>query len=176
MTAGNRRIDRILDPRYLDGLARLPVAELRAKRDEVRQEEALLSYERRLLHGRLDILRGEQDRRTSGDQKSLVERLPELLADERQPARGSISMDVDPPMLENLRRRVERLASDETLASLPDLPEGRIDEIIAVIVDAEHEVSNQRRAVLDALDTLTAELGRRYQSGEARPEDVLADS
>ncbi len=176
MATGKRRIDRILDPAYLEGFGTMPVAEVRTKREEVREEEALLSYERRLLHARLDILRGERDRRSSGDQKSLVDRLPELLADERQPSRGSFSMDIDPPLLENLRRRVELLASDDTLTRLPELPNDKIDQIVSTIEGAEHELSEQRRKVLVVLDVLTAELGRRYQSGEARPEDVLAES
>ena len=54
MAGGHRRIDRILDPGFLEGLTKRPLAEVRTLRRETEEEEALLSYERRLLHGRLD--------------------------------------------------------------------------------------------------------------------------
>jgi hypothetical protein len=55
---GQRRIDRVLDPRFTDRVDQLGLAELRARR-----EEAEVSYLRRLLQGRLDILRAELARR-----------------------------------------------------------------------------------------------------------------
>jgi hypothetical protein len=172
MTGGNRRIDRILDPAFLDGLTGRPLADVRALRAETEDEEAMLSYERRLLHGRLDILRAERERR-SGREGSLLERLPEILADDAMPSRGALPRG-EPPSLDHPRRRVEKLVSDETLANMPDLSDERLDEIVVTLEQAEHEVSEQRRAVLAVLDSLTAEIGRRYRSGEANPEDILA--
>ena len=55
---GQRRIDRVLDPRFVAGVGRLDLAELRSRR-----EEADVSFLRRLLQGRLDILRAELVRR-----------------------------------------------------------------------------------------------------------------
>lgn len=63
---GRRRVDRVLDPAFVAGLAGLPLAEVRRRREEADLEEADLSYLRRLLHGRLDLLRGEQRRRAEG--------------------------------------------------------------------------------------------------------------
>lgn len=172
MTGGKRRIDRILEPAYLDGIDRRPLGDVRSLRTETEQEEALLSYERRLLQARLDILRAERDRR-AGSGGSLLERLPEILADEAAPHRGAIPLN-DPPAIEHARRRVERLISDETLTSLADLSPERLAEAIGTLEDAEREISGQRHSVLAVLDALTAEIGRRYRSGEANPEDVLA--
>ena len=57
---------------------------------------------------------------------------------------------------------------------MADLSDTKLDEIVRTLEKAEAEVSNQRRGVLTVLDTLTGEIGRRYRSGEANPEDVLA--
>jgi hypothetical protein len=172
VTEGNRRIDRILDPGYLSGLTERALPDVRKQRADVEEEEALLSYERRLLQGRIDILKAERDRR-SGNGGSIIDRLPQILADESTPSRGSIPRN-DPPSLDNPRRRVEKLVSDDTLLQMRDLPDERLEEITTTLGQAEHEVSEQRRKVLSVLDALTAEIGRRYQSGEANPEDVLA--
>ncbi|MGZ4120369.1 MAG: RsiG family protein, partial [Actinomycetota bacterium] len=54
-----RRLDRILDEGYLADLEKRSTDDVRAMRAETQEEEALLSYERRMLHGRLAILKKE---------------------------------------------------------------------------------------------------------------------
>lgn len=172
-TGGRRRIDRILEPDYARDIGQLALAELRARREECSEEEALLSYERRLLHGRLDILGAELDRR-AGKEGSIVDRLAEILADDPRPSRGAFPQDRPLPSFENPRRRVEKVVSDDTLANLPELGDDRIREIVESLRAIEHEVSEQRRAVQSVLDTLTQEVARRYKTGEADPTDVLS--
>ena len=65
MAGGRRRVDRVLAPDYLVGLSQLSLEEVRARRAEAEQEEVDLSYARRLLQGRVDILRAEQDYRAT---------------------------------------------------------------------------------------------------------------
>ena len=85
---GTRRIDRVLAEDYLSGLGGAPLADVRTLRGEAEQEEVDLSYLRRLIQGRLDVLRAELNRR-DGSGKNLVEDLAGILADEpRSPARG----------------------------------------------------------------------------------------
>ena len=60
---GTRRIDRVLSEDYLTALGEQSLAEVRALRDEAEQEEVDLSYIRRLLQGRMDIVRAELSRR-----------------------------------------------------------------------------------------------------------------
>jgi hypothetical protein len=58
-------------------------------RRRAEQEEVNLSYTRRLLQGRLDIVRRELQRRAEHDGRSLVDLLPEILAEKgRGPAHG----------------------------------------------------------------------------------------
>ena len=63
---GQRRIDRVLDPGFTEEVERLGLPELRARREEAEAEEADVSYLRRLLQGRLDILRGSTGAGSSG--------------------------------------------------------------------------------------------------------------
>lgn len=172
--AGNRRIDRITTPDYLDGVESIPLDQVRARRDECLEEETALSYARRLLHGRMDILRAELDRR-AGKEGSLLDHLAEILADdEPMPARGAFPT-LDPDFSQDHPKRlVERLISDDTLMKLSSLSPEEIEAVITTLSDAERDVSAQRRTVHDVLDRVTAEMVRRYKSGEADPADLLA--
>ena len=82
---GQRRIDRVLDPRFVADVGQLDLAELRSRREEAEAEEADISYLRRLLQGRLDILRAELVRRSQGgeqDVAGLLAGLPAILTDD----------------------------------------------------------------------------------------------
>lgn len=172
---GKRRIDRILEEGYLGDLASRPIDEVRTMRAECAQEEAVLSYERRLLHGRLDLLRFEVDRRAGKQQGSLVDNLATILADERGPSRGSFpGADPDLESFGEPTRKVSKLLADDTLASLPTLSDDELHERIQILEDAERETSGVRADLLPILDALTDEIGRRYASGEADPSDVLS--
>lgn len=174
MKGGRRRIDRVTEPSYLGDLAGRPLADVRAMRAECQEEEAVLSYERRLLHARLDIMRAELERRAGKGGPSLVERLPQILADEHRSTRGAFPQEVVLPSFENSRRRVEQVVSDDTLANLSGLPDDRIRDLIATTEEVERSVSADRRRVQQVLDALNAEIGRRYKTGDADPADVLA--
>ena len=176
MTEKKRRLDHILAPEYLVDIRARSTDEVRAMRAETREEEALLSYERRMLHGRLAILNKELERRARGeDAGTLLELLPSILSggDQRGPSRGSLPL-TDPNLdFAHPHRRVTKLVSDDTIANLPSLGEDEIRRIIGELEGAEREVSAQRRPLLDVLDSLNEELARRYQTGEADPSDVL---
>src|SRR6058998_1617416 len=62
-------------------LATLSLPELRTLRRDAQRDEADLSYVRRLLQGRIDILRAELLRRSPTGAASVVERLSEILTD-----------------------------------------------------------------------------------------------
>jgi hypothetical protein len=176
VTGNKRRLDRILAADYLVDLSARSTAEVRTMRAETQEEEALLSYERRMLHGRLAILKKELERRANGgDAGSLLELLPSILSDQDQrgPSRGSFP-GADPNLdFAHPHRRVTKLVSDDTIANLPALDEAEIRRIVGELESAEHEVSATRRPLLDVLDALNKDLARRYQSGEADPSDVL---
>jgi anti-sigma-K factor RsiG len=163
---GHRRIDRILDPAYVQGLEDLSLDDLRARRDECLAEREYLSLLRRLVQGRAEILRAELDRRggTSQDEP-LVERLSSILATEgHTPSRGE-AVRVGLPEEEMLlaRRRVERLVADAGLSDPGALDDERLGKAVDALVAEEHEVSQARTDVIDALDRVQGELKRRYK-------------
>src|SRR5215204_1995290 len=88
---GHRRIDRIRDAAYLDGLADRSLPDVRIMRDECLAEREYLSLLRRLVQGRAEILQSELTARgTAGDSGPLVDRLAGILAgsEGRGAARG----------------------------------------------------------------------------------------
>lgn len=163
---GNRRIDRILDPGYVRGLEELPLEDLRGRRDECLAEREYLSLLRRLVQGRAEILRAEIDRRGTGaDDEPLVERLATILATEgHTPSRGE-AVRVGVPEEEMLlaRRRVERLVADAGLSDPGALDDEALGRAVDALASEEHEVSESRSRVIEALDRLQDELKRRYK-------------
>ena len=161
----NRRIDRISDPSYLDGLEDLALEDVRARRDECMAEREYLSLLRRLVQGRAEILRAELASRGSGDDRPLVDRLSEILASDQEATSRGEAMRVTLPEEEMLlaRRRIERLVSDAGISDPTVLDDGELREAVEVLVAEEAEVSSRRSEVLRVLDTVQDELKRRYK-------------
>jgi hypothetical protein len=163
---GNRRIDRIRRPAFVEGLSELSLDELRARRDECYAEREYLSLLRRLVQGRAEILRAEVERRGSGGQGgSLVDQLSTILSSEGQgPSRGE-AVKVGLPEEEMLlaRRRVERLVADAELSDPGALDDDRLAAVVELLVREEHEVSQARGDVLHVMDALQEELKQRYR-------------
>jgi hypothetical protein len=162
----NRRIDKILDPSYLEGLEALSLDDLRARRVDCLAEREDLSLLRRLVQGRAEILKAELERRSGDDEGPLVDRLSQILADDEHPvtSRGEavrVTLPEDEMLL--ARRRVERLASDATLSDPSALDDAQLASTIDALATEEHGVSQARRDVIEALDTLQDELKRRYK-------------
>jgi hypothetical protein len=173
-------LDRILADDYLDGLADRSVPDLRRARAECQTVENELSYVRRLVQGRHDIVTGEIDRRRSGgdpdDVHGLVERLPEILADRiRAPGPGRMVASLGPPEIGGpLFERLEAIAEAVDLDAPTALPDAVLAEAAAQLAEMEGEVSRNRRAMFDRIDAIEAELTRRYADGEANVDDLLA--
>ena len=178
-TGGNRRIDRVLAEDFVDGVGDLPLDELRRRRREAEQEEVDLSYLRRMLHGRLDLLVAESRRRAAGSDSGpladLVTRLSEVLGDEeRAPTRGlARHVTAEPSRVDDHRRYAESLVADPLTSDLAGLDDEALAAATASIEEQARSVSAGRRAVQDVVDRLGAEVARRYRDGEVDVADVL---
>jgi hypothetical protein len=166
-TPGNRRIDRIRDPAFVEGLDDVALEELRERRDDCLAEREYLSMLRRLLQGRAEILRAELEARGRGGERApLVDRLAEILADDDRPttSRGE-AVHVSLPAEEMLRarRRVERLVNDVALSDPSALDDVALGDAIERLAAEERAVSAARADVFGALDALQDELKRRYR-------------
>jgi hypothetical protein len=172
-----RLVERITDPTYISRLGETSLDELRMMRDECREGENELSFERRLCQARIDILSAELERRSGNTSAGLLEQLPEILADEGSrssdalPARApdfSVPRNADVP-----RRRVEEIVGEQTLARLGSISADEIRTTIASLGEHESAVSARRKKVHEVLDAVQAEIVRRYVSGEADPTTAL---
>jgi hypothetical protein len=177
ISGGDRRIDLVLDPAFVTGLEGLSLDELRHRRDQAEQEEADASYLRRLLQGRLDIIRAELKRRADGadaaDVGELLARLPAILAGEESGSFNAVPRVLVPSRADQHRRRVELLVSDETLARLPELDQAELERVTVTLTGEEQRVSVVRHAIQEVLDQLRAELTRRYRDGVADVRELL---
>lgn len=166
MIGGKRRLDRVLAEDFSRDLGALEMDELRARRDLSRAEREYLSFLRRLLQGRRDILRDELRRREGGGEPgSFVERITAVLAEgSRGASRGEAVMISLPDEEVTLaRRRIERLLSDARLSDLDGLGDDDLRETIERIEGEERGISEARGRVLAVHDRLQGELKRRLR-------------
>jgi hypothetical protein len=166
MTEHRRRIDIVLDPEFIDGLAELSLEELRSRRELVDQVETELSYYRRLLHGRMDLLDFERRRRSGEETRSLIEALPEILTGgdhtgggKGRSIRGGFAPDLEFGVG---KRKIDRVLEDGFLANLPSIDDEELATIRDTLVETEHEISERRRSVHGVHDRLQAEITGRY--------------
>lgn len=169
--------ERLLDTNYLDDVEQRAIEEIRAMRAECQVVETGLSYLRRVVQGRHDIVAAELGRRRDGgdpaDLARLVEQLPTILADHlRAPGNGRLPSTLGPGAVDpEIEDRV-----DEVLASLDDLASLSDDQLVAgeaQLTDLESLISGRRRELFQRIDALQAELTRRYRTGEASVESLL---
>ncbi len=176
---GRRRIDRVTAPDLLDDLEGRSADVVRALRDDCREEEARLSYARRLVQGRLDIARTEIARRSSADgiegTDALVAQLSQVLADDPAPTnREARTVTFYAPDDAPDRRGTDDAGGAVPLSQLPDLDEANIAEMIATLKAEEERLSLARRTVLHNLDGLQSELVRRYREGAADLDAIMS--
>lgn len=167
-------LDRLLGASYLDGLGACDDDRLRAMRTESQEVEAKLSYLRRMVQGRLDIVTAERERRASGSSSSdlsdLVARLPEILADRgRTPGPGRMPTNLVPPEDDDLTRELDEVSGPAALGLLPDLSDKDLQAVAGRLEQLEQTVSTQRRAIFGVIDAVQAELASRYeQQGDVK--------
>ncbi|HSA52844.1 MAG TPA: ABC transporter substrate-binding protein [Yinghuangia sp.] len=159
----------------------LDLEAVRNLRRAAQREESDLSYLRRLLHGRIDILRAELGRRAAdpadaGTPAPVVQQLSEILSERRGPARGSRHVSVHPPRTERYRTRIERMLADVELSDLTALDDAELLTAIDDLTDYEHEVSARRLELQRETDLCGQEIARRYREGEARVDDLLSEN
>jgi hypothetical protein len=183
MDQPRRRYDRIFAPEYLTGLDQVGIDELRKRRSECEEVEAELSFTRRLLQGKLDILTHELERREAGGDtgiESLKAKLSEIFT-ERTEGTDGISGQVKhnrilvPASSESSRREVEKLASETVLSHIEEISNEELEVIIDRLTEAEKDASLNRRKIQMVIDELGGEMVRRYKEGTQDPSALLTN-
>ncbi|MFI9153054.1 aerial mycelium formation protein [Streptomyces sp. NPDC053367] len=158
----------------------LSLPELRALRRDAQRDEADLSYVRRLLQGRIDILRAELARRRPAavpaqpGEASVVDRLPEILTD--APARHRSSarhVTLGTPHGEEYRRLATEMLGEVELSDLAARTDPELNAAMGRLVRYEQQVSRRRAGLQHTTDACSAEIARRYREGLAQVDDLL---
>ena len=169
-------VDRVLAEDWLGDVRSLPIGDIRAMRDEVRAIEDRVSYLRRIIQGRLDIVAADLRRRSEGgspiDLGTLIEQLPDILSDKGGTGGpGRLPSGLIPPDDAGLTTEIDRVAGPDLLGHLDELSDNDVAGLARSIGELEKRTSAARRGLFGRIDALNAELARRYGSGEA---DVAA--
>lgn len=171
------RIDGLLDDSFVEGLRDLSMEEVRSKRTECQEVEVGLSYLRRVVQGRLDIVGADLHRRAGGepaDLAALVDQLPGILGDQSRPAGyGRLPTLFVPSDADDLTAEVDAVADPTRLSALTDMTEDEVRALADALGDLERRTSDQRRLLLDRIDALQEEIVRRYKEGEASVDSLL---
>jgi hypothetical protein len=168
------------DPGPGPELSALTLDGLRTLRRDAQQEEADLSYLRRLLQGRIDILRAETGRRTAPDSPDgiaspdVLDRLPEILTDSPSRHRSSARhVTLGTPVSERNRLLAEQMLSEVELSDLTARTDDELHDAMGRLVRHEQQVSRRRQTLQRTVDGCSREIARRYREGEARVDDLL---
>ncbi len=165
-SAQAERIARVLDPEFVDGLGGLSVEELRARRDEARDEREYRSFLRRLVQVRQDLVDSERARRAAGTEPGpLLERLTTALSvGPAGPSRGeAVRVHLPAEDLAEAEVHVTAVVGSADLSALEHMDDGELERLRAVLATEEERVSADRSAVIRVHDLLQEELKRRYR-------------
>ncbi len=173
-------LDRILASTYLDDIGERSLADIRSMRTECQEAEVALSYLRRLIQGRLDIVHtylehsGSDEGRGLGD---LVDDLPSILSSGPGRPNGPgrtpqlLSPDTDEA---DLTAELDAVLGVDELATLSDLDTDQLNGMARRLEAIESRVSADRRALHERIDTLQAELVERHKTGRASVDGLLS--
>lgn len=158
------KLDRVLAPDYLGDLDARSVEELRALRDECRAVGDDLSYLRRQVHGRLDIVKWEVARRAAGEGPSsleeLIPKLDDILSGNvHAPGHSQMVENVEPPDLEELTEELDSLVPPTW--ELIELDDDALRQWAGKLEELEEGYSRPRQEVFRREDTVKDVLARR---------------
>ncbi len=159
-------------------VSQLDIVALRDVRDRCQAIESGLSYGRRMVQGRLDIVMLESERRADGTEASseqLLARLPEVLA---QHTRGGgtprPTRETDlPAFADDLSSMLDEIVAPSEFAELEATTDARLAEIAGALERFERQVSAKRHELHRVIDELQEEIVSRYRTGAASVDDLL---
>jgi hypothetical protein len=166
----------LLPDALLTELATLPTAELRTRRAACEEAEEGVSYARRLLQGRLDLLRAELVGRDEHGAAHLLEALPSILAGEEShgdPMQARATRLRVPPSADAHAEALDAIADEATLLDPRALDLDELAALVAALTEHERQLSALRRALFERIDALRDELAARYKDGRADVGELL---
>jgi hypothetical protein len=153
----------------------LSLADLRELRSQQQAAEDAISYVRRLVQARLDLVSAEQKRRNNGEDRTVSDDLPAILgrhlnSGPARPPRPTVDLSDHPIAVE-----LDELCSGLGAHHITELNDTELTALSDALQAFEQARSSERRELFGTIDALSAELVRRYRDGEAKVDDLLAD-
>ncbi len=180
MPSTQDNLDRLLDPTYLDGVDALSVDDIRRMRTECQEAEASLSYLRRLIQGRMDIVHAyieRPDGSDSPDLSSVVDNLAGILAGPGRaggPGRNPVLHTPDTDEMAGLTTELDDILGVDDVGRLAQLDDADLADLAGRLNELENRVSAEGRGLHERIDTLQAELVERHKSGRASVDGLLS--
>ncbi|MDZ7674480.1 MAG: hypothetical protein U5K30_05370 [Acidimicrobiales bacterium] len=174
------QLDTILDDDYLGDVTSLAMDDVRERRNECRDLETGVSYLRRMVQGRLDVVAAERVRRAEGgdgeELEDLIARLPEVLAgNTRSAGMGRLPSSLGTGALDDgLVAELEGIVSSSHITEPHSLSDDDLAAVHDQLAEFETKVSGLRRQLFERIDAFEAELTRRYRTGEASVDSLLS--
>lgn len=161
-----------------DDLAQMSLSDLRDERSRLQADDDRVSYARRAVQSRLDIVRAEQNRRAHGGDADgdVTGGLRRVLSQQLTggPARPPRDDGADIASSAEVRR-LDEVCATGGFSHLAELDDASVAALEADLAQLEREVSSDRRERFARIDALSGELVRRYRDGAADIDGVSAD-
>jgi len=173
-------LSRLLDPTYLADVDALTLDDIRRMRAECQEAEASLSYLRRLIQGRLDIVHAYLERPAgteAPDLASVVDNLAGILAGPGRPSgpgHNPVLHSPDTDDMAALTTELDTVLGVEDIGRLGDFSDAELRDVAERLRILENRVSGERRGLHERIDSLQAELVERHKSGRASVDGLLS--
>lgn len=168
--------EELLSEDLLHRLDTLDTAELRRVRGACEAAEEGISYARRLLQGRLDILRAGLDERADPEAGRLLAELPALLADDghvADPMQARATRVRVPADADRYSDLIDTVITEDELPAIGGNDLEGVERVTEALTAVERELSDRRRALFARIDAVRAELVARYKDGRADVRELL---
>lgn len=176
-------VEALTDPQFVVEVGELVLAEVRRRRGQCQDAEETLSFRRRLVQGRLDIVQAELFRRAGGQidgAPDLVQSLPDILVEhgDRHLGPGRLtSLGADTADLgadfDDFAARLDGIVDGARLSELDQESEESLRRAADELDELERGISAQRHRLHAHIDRFQEEIVRRYKSGEASVDSLL---
>ncbi len=173
-------LSRLLAPTYLDNVDGMSVDDIRRMRAECQEAEASLSYLRRLIQGRTDIVHAYLERPEGSDApdlSSVVDNLAGILAGPGRPSGPGHNPVLHTPDTEDmaeLTTELDAVLGIDEIGRLGELDDEALRSLADRLNELETRVSAERHGLHQRIDTLQAELVERHKTGRASVDGLLS--
>jgi hypothetical protein len=180
VTTNDQELERLFASDYLDGLDTRSLDEVRAMRAECQEVEEIVSYLRRVVQGRLDVVHSFIDHHDTGHSvgnlDDVVDDLSAIIGSgpSRPLGYGRLPSQMSPDMEKvDLTKEIDEVLDADGIGKLPTMTEGELRLLADRLTVIEERISDQRRTLHERIDKLQAEIVSRYKTGEATVDGLL---